>query len=105
MISVENDSVSFGAVQALRNVSFTAPTGEITAVVGANGAGKTTLLRAISGLVKYPNGDIKIDGKSLKTLKTENIARLGVGHVPEGRGVIGEFTVTSRPSTMSCRLS
>jgi len=93
MITIEDLSVNYGAVQALRNVSFTAATGAITAVLGANGAGKTTLLRAISGLVKCESGTISIDGTSLRGMKTENIARMGVGHVPEGRGVIGEFTV------------
>ena len=93
MIEIEGLSVNFGAILALRDVSFCAPTGMVTAVVGANGAGKTTLLRTISGLVKPSAGEIKIEGKSLKGLKTEEIARLGVGHVPEGRGVIGEFTV------------
>ena len=93
MISIENVSVRFGAVQALRDVSFTAPTGCITAVIGANGAGKTTLLRAISGLVKIQTGDIKINEHSVRTISTEMIARRGVAHVPEGRGVIGDFTV------------
>jgi branched-chain amino acid transport system ATP-binding protein len=93
VISVQNLSVSFGAVQALRDVSFVAETGQITAVLGSNGAGKTTLLRTISGLKAPSNGSISLDGKSLARKKTEDIARLGIGHVPEGRGVISEFTV------------
>lgn len=93
MISVQHLSVSYGAVSALSDVSFVAPTGSITAVLGANGAGKTTLLRAISGLVKFREGEIFSTEVNLKGMKTEDIARLGVGHVPEGRGVIGEFTV------------
>ena len=93
MIHVENLSVSYGAVKALRNVTLSAPTGRITAVLGSNGAGKTTLLRAISGLVKPLSGTIECNQTSLVGMATEEIARLGVGHVPEGRGVIAEFTV------------
>jgi branched-chain amino acid transport system ATP-binding protein len=93
MITIEDLSVSFGAVRALRNVSMTAETGKITAVLGANGAGKTTLLRTISGLKEPSSGTIRFDDRNLVRLRTEDIARLGIGHVPEGRGVIGEFTV------------
>ena len=93
MIAVEDLCVSYGAVQALRSVSFQAETGRITAVLGANGAGKTTLLRTISGLKDPKSGTITFNQRSLVREKPEDIARLGVGHVPEGRGVIGEFTV------------
>jgi branched-chain amino acid transport system ATP-binding protein len=93
MIRVENLSVNYGAVKALRNVSFEASTGKITAVLGANGAGKTTLLRTISGLVTAQSGSIHLDDADLLGMATENIARSGVGHVPEGRGVIEELTV------------
>jgi branched-chain amino acid transport system ATP-binding protein len=93
MITIGGLSVSYGAVQALRDVSFQAQTGKITAVLGSNGAGKTTLLRTISGLKTPTSGTIQLDDHALVHQKPENIARLGVGHVPEGRGVIGEFTV------------
>jgi branched-chain amino acid transport system ATP-binding protein len=93
MITIDGLTVSFGAVQALRNVSLVAETGKITAVLGANGAGKTTLLRTISGLKEPKTGTIHLDDQSLVHKRTEDIARLGIGHVPEGRGVIGEFTV------------
>jgi branched-chain amino acid transport system ATP-binding protein len=93
MIRVEGLSVNYGAVRALRDVTFEAPTGQITAVLGANGAGKTTLLRTISGLVVPKSGSIFLDEKALVGMATENIARLGVAHVPEGRGVIEELTV------------
>jgi branched-chain amino acid transport system ATP-binding protein len=93
MIRVEGLSVNYGAVRALRDVSFDAPTGQITAVLGANGAGKTTLLRTISGLVTPKSGSIFLDEKALVGVATENIARMGVAHVPEGRGVIEELTV------------
>jgi len=93
VIEIEDLSVSYGAVQALRSVSFRAETGLITAVLGSNGAGKTTLLRTISGLKAPDAGKITFDDRPLVGEKPENIARLGVGHVPEGRGVISEFTV------------
>lgn len=93
MIRVEHLSVSYGAVRALRDVSFTAPTGQITAVIGSNGAGKTTLLRTISGLRRPAGGSVQLDGVELVGRRPEAIARMGVGHVPEGRGVIEEFTV------------
>lgn len=93
MIRIEELTVTFGAVQALRGVTFSAETGKITAVLGANGAGKTTLLRTISGLKEPKSGTIRMGERNLVSMRTEDIARLGIGHVPEGRGVIGEFTV------------
>jgi branched-chain amino acid transport system ATP-binding protein len=93
MITIEDLTVTFGAVQALRAVSMVAETGKITAVLGANGAGKTTLLRTISGLTLPKTGTIRMGDRDLRGMRTEDIARLGIGHVPEGRGVIGEFTV------------
>jgi branched-chain amino acid transport system ATP-binding protein len=93
MIRIENLCVNYGAVRALRDVSLEASPGRVTAVLGANGAGKTTLLRTISGLVKPKSGNIIFGEHSLIDMATENIARLGVAHVPEGRGVIGELTV------------
>jgi len=93
VIEVENLSVNYGAIRALTDVTFTAATGEITAVLGANGAGKTTLLRTISGLVPPTTGSITMEGRPLIGMRTEEIARLGLAHVPEGRGVIGTFTI------------
>jgi branched-chain amino acid transport system ATP-binding protein len=104
MLEVRELSVSYGAVQALRSVSFDAEPGAITAVLGANGAGKTTLLRAISGLVKPQAGSVRFDGQVVLGRKVENIARMGVAHVPEGRGVIEELTVEEnlRLATLWC---
>jgi branched-chain amino acid transport system ATP-binding protein len=93
VLEVRDLSVSYGAVQALRSVSFDAAPGAITAVLGANGAGKTTLLRTISGLVKPLGGSVRFDGDGMLGRKVESIARMGVAHVPEGRGVIEELTV------------
>jgi len=89
---IDRLSVSYGAVQALQEVSFSAQEGEVTAVLGANGAGKTTLLRAISGLVKC-RGSVSYDGERLENAPVERIVRRGIAHVPEGRSVIEEMTV------------
>jgi branched-chain amino acid transport system ATP-binding protein len=104
VLEVRDLSVSYGAVNALRSVSFTAAPGAITAVLGANGAGKTTLLRTISGLVKPKGGTVEFGGEQLLGRAVENIARLGVAHVPEGRGIIAELTVEEnlRLATLWC---
>jgi branched-chain amino acid transport system ATP-binding protein len=93
VLEVRDLSVTYGAVSALRSVSFTAEKGRITAVLGANGAGKTTLLRTISGLTKPKAGSVVFAGDELLGNSVESIARRGVAHVPEGRGVIEELTV------------
>lgn len=85
--------MSYGAIEALRSVTLTARPGAITAILGANGAGKTTLLRTISGLVKPRAGTVRFSGHELLGRAVEDIARQGVAHVPEGRGVIAELTV------------
>lgn len=93
MLEVEGLSVRFGPVEALRDVSFSAAEGAVTTVLGANGAGKTTLLRTLSGLVRARHGTAVFDGESLVGRDPETIARMGIAHVPEGRGVIAELTV------------
>ena len=93
VLEIEELSVNYGAVQALRRVSFSAEEGQVTAVLGANGAGKTTLLRAITGLVKTHGGSVRFDGERLDNAPVERIVRKGVAHVPEGRSVIEEMTI------------
>jgi branched-chain amino acid transport system ATP-binding protein len=93
VLEVRDLDVSYGGVQALRAVSLDAAPGSITAVLGANGAGKTTLLRTISGLVAPKRGSVRFDGAELLGRPVEMVTRLGVSHVPEGRGVIEELTV------------
>ena len=106
MLEIRDLSVSYGPVDALRSVSIDAEPGAITAVLGANGAGKTTLLRAISGLVKPKDGAARFGGESLLGRSVEGIVRMGVSHVPEGRGVIEELTVEEnlRLATLWCLL-
>jgi branched-chain amino acid transport system ATP-binding protein len=93
MLEISDLSTSYGAVQALKDVSLSVPDGSITAVLGANGAGKTTLLRTITGMVRPRRGRVTFDDRDLTHMAIEDIVRLGVGHVPEGRGVIQELTV------------
>jgi branched-chain amino acid transport system ATP-binding protein len=92
-LEVRGLSAAYGAVTALDEVDLVAEPGQVTAVLGANGAGKTTLLRTISGLVRPSAGQVLLDGADLTRAPAEAIARAGIAHVPEGRGVITELTV------------
>jgi branched-chain amino acid transport system ATP-binding protein len=93
MLRLEGLTAAYGPVVALDDVSLEVAEGEIATVLGANGAGKTTLLRTISGLVRARSGRVLLDGRDIGGEAVEAIVRLGVAHVPEGRGVIGELTV------------
>ncbi len=92
LLALRDVDARYGQVQALRGVTLTVDEGEIVAILGANGAGKTTTLRAISGTVRR-TGTIELDGRSLTRSGPERAARLGVAHVPEGRGTFVELTV------------
>jgi branched-chain amino acid transport system ATP-binding protein len=92
LLALRDVDARYGQVQALRGVSLTVGEGEIVAILGANGAGKTTTLRAISGTVRR-SGTLEFDGRSLGRGGPERTARLGVAHVPEGRGTFSELTV------------
>jgi branched-chain amino acid transport system ATP-binding protein len=93
LLEVKNLDVSYGPVAALRNMSLVVQPGEVVLVVGANGAGKSTLLNAISGGVKATAGRVMLQEADLTKFKSHEIARRGIAHVPEGRGVLGELTV------------
>ena len=93
MLEVTDLTTTYGPVVALEGVSFTAPRGKITAVLGANGAGQTTLLRTLSGLIRPARGTATLEGADLLRRATEDMTRAGLVHVPEGRGVITEMTV------------
>ncbi|HVC88677.1 MAG TPA: ABC transporter ATP-binding protein [Gaiellaceae bacterium] len=92
LLELRDVDARYGQVQALRGVGLTVAEGEIVAILGANGAGKTTTLRAISGTVRR-SGTLEFDGKSLARLGPESAARLGIAHVPEGRGTFVELSV------------
>ncbi len=82
----------YGPVQALFGLDFVVEDGGATALLGANGAGKTTTLRALSGLIRR-EGDVRFRGRPIAALSTEAVARLGVAHVPDGRGTFTDLTV------------
>ena len=90
---VENLTIDHGAIRAIDNVSFTVPTGQLAAVIGANGAGKTTLLRTLSGLKESKSGSATWNGKSILGARPEDLARSGIMHVSDGKSVIAELTV------------
>ena len=90
---VENLTIDHGAIRAVNNLSFKASTGRLTAVIGANGAGKTTLLRGLSGLIASKSGSATWNGQSILKRKPEDLARLGIMHVSDGKSVIAELSV------------
>jgi branched-chain amino acid transport system ATP-binding protein len=92
LLEVEGLVTEYGPGRAVDGVDLAVGEGRVIAVLGANGAGKTTLLRTISGLVRPRAGSVRFEGRSLAGLAVEQIVRLGVAHVPEGRGVITELT-------------
>lgn len=93
MLEVIDLTVAYGTVVALHDVSLTVADGSMTAVLGANGAGKTTLVRTISGLTQPRGGSVRLDGRDITRLAPEEVARLGIAHVPQGQGVLAELTV------------
>jgi branched-chain amino acid transport system ATP-binding protein len=92
MLEVRDLKAYYGPSQALHGISFSLAKGGITTLLGANGAGKTTTLRAICGMVRA-EGSVVIDGEPVAGKATEAVVRLGVGHVPEGRGTFTELSV------------
>jgi branched-chain amino acid transport system ATP-binding protein len=93
VLEISDLVTSYGPVKALDGVSISVPKGKITAVLGANGAGKTSLLRTVSGLVRSRSGTVLLEGQDITRKPVEDMVRLGMAHVPEGRGVIAELTV------------
>jgi len=89
---VENLTVSYGDIHAVKGISFTVHKGEIFSLIGANGAGKSSTLRAISGLLRF-GGSVRLDGRELSGISPEKIVALGLAQVPEGRGIFGNLTV------------
>ena len=92
MLEIAGLEAFYGEQQALFGVGFDLDAGHVRTLLGANGAGKTTVLRALCGMVRT-DGDIRFDGKSISGWATEDIVRLGVAHVPEGRGTFVRLTV------------
>lgn len=93
MLKVEDLSVHYGVIQAVRNVNFHVEQGEIVSLIGANGAGKTTILRTISGLNRPSNGTITFEEKQIQKTMPQKIVASGLCHVPEGRHIFSGLTV------------
>ena len=93
MLKVNAIHVYYGAIHALKGVSFEVQQGELVTLLGANGAGKTTTLKTVSGLLRPARGSVELEGKALHRIDADEIVRRGVAHVPEGRKVFPRFTV------------
>ena len=93
MLKVNDLNVYYGAIHAIKGISFEVNEGEIVSLIGANGAGKTTTLHSVSGLLKSSSGSVEFLDKNITGLTADKVARLGIGHVPEGSRVFQELTV------------
>ena len=93
LLKMQNATVHYHKVAALKGLDVNVPSGSIVTIIGANGAGKTTTLRAISGLVKLSGGEIWFDDERIDHLPPERIVARGISHVPEGRRVFPDLTV------------
>jgi branched-chain amino acid transport system ATP-binding protein len=93
LLDVNDLNVYYGAIHALQGVSFNVEEGEIVSLIGANGAGKSTILRTISGLLRPRTGSIQFKGQDITFTPAEQIVRLGISQVPEGRKIFAPLTV------------
>lgn len=93
MLEVKDLHVYYGAIHALKGISFKVEDGEIVTIIGANGAGKSTTLRAISGLLKPKKGEILLNGVHLEKMKAKDIVKMGICQVPEGRRIFANMSV------------
>ncbi len=93
MLEIENLEVYYGAINALKGISFSVEQGEIIALIGANGAGKTTTLHTITGLIPAKSGTIRLNGKDITKTPAHKIVSMGMAHVPEGRRVFAQLSV------------
>jgi branched-chain amino acid transport system ATP-binding protein len=92
-LAIESLSVRYGAVDAVRGLSFEVKPGQIVGLIGPNGAGKSSTLHAIMGSAPIVSGDVRLDGRSIVGRRPEDVARRGIALVPEGRRIFGELTV------------
>ena len=93
MLSIKDLQVYYGAINAIKGISFDVEQGEIIALIGANGAGKTTILHTITGLVQAKHGSVMFGGKDLTKTPAHKIVSMGMAHVPEGRRVFAQLSV------------
>lgn len=93
MLKIDNINVYYGAIHALKGISVEVNQGEIVTLIGANGAGKSTTLRTISGLLKPKTGQISFEGQNIAGMAAQNIVKMGISQVPEGRRVFAHMSV------------
>ena len=93
LLEIKHAAVHYGKVEATRDISISVPEGDVVTLIGANGAGKSTTLRMISGLVRPSSGDVLYRGESITALPPEEITRIGIAHIPEGRRVFPQMSV------------
>jgi branched-chain amino acid transport system ATP-binding protein len=93
MLNVKDIHVYFGAVHALKGLSLHVDEGEIVTLIGANGAGKSTTLRTISGVLKPKSGEISFNNENIQNRPAQDIVRMGISHVPEGRRIFSSMSV------------
>jgi branched-chain amino acid transport system ATP-binding protein len=93
LLQVEGIEVRYGAIAALKGISFEVREGEVVALLGANGAGKTTTQKTVSGMMRPVRGSISLEGRRIDGIPAHNLIRLGICHVPEGRHVFPRMTV------------
>lgn len=93
MLEIKDLHVYYGAIHALKGISLTVNEGELVSLIGANGAGKTTTLHTISGLLPAASGEVLLENQNLQKVAPNNIIKMGMAHVPEGRHVFAKMTV------------
>ena len=93
LLDARQIEVAYGGIRAVQGIDLTVASGELVCLIGVNGAGKTTTLRALSGMTPAAAGEVWFDGKRVDSLPTHEHVRLGIAHVPEGRGIFGRLTV------------
>ena len=94
MLKIENLVAGYNNVPILKSLNISTNSGDITVVIGPNGAGKSTLLKTISGLIPTSSGSIKFDGNEIGKMPPDEIVKLGIIHVPEGRMIFNRLTVS-----------
>jgi branched-chain amino acid transport system ATP-binding protein len=94
MLKIKNLHAGYGKVHVLQGISIEVPKGKVVTLIGSNGAGKTTTMRAISGMIKPLSGEIELDNQRIDGMESNEIAKKGLAHSPEGRRVFATMTVT-----------
>src|SRR4051794_2150475 len=93
LLEVEDLHVAYGAIEAVKGISFSVDEGQVVTLIGGNGAGKTTTLRTLSGLLRPTQGDIRFRGHSIRGKAGHEVLRIGIAHAPEGRRIFGRMSI------------